>query len=281
MKVFFATSIALAFSLLPGSGSAQQASNPAFDFPAHTTPEPPDQQWNRVPERPAPEDRVIKKGVLAPAAQDRTDYAAFLKESNTGLVRLLPYQRTNERLVRGGGAYYSFKYISHQYGRGSDIQLQRPLVITSGSVPRRVLEGIHDMLSVGFAGADYGMLANLGEAPLDEINAKDPRALFLAKYEPPRSDPDARCERRRFVVGERIDGLVYKNSLPVRVGATYLLRSINYNESDVLVAFRVARQDDDGSVTIAWKLLKEFAPRKLENVNVKSKCSGPIIIKLP
>jgi hypothetical protein len=231
-----------------------------------------DQQWNRVLERPAPEDRVIKKGLLAPAAQDRTDYAAFLKESNTGLVRLLPYQRTNERLVRGGGAYYSFHYISHQYGRGSDLELRRPVIITSGSVPRRVLEGVHDMLSVGFAGADYGMLANLGMVPLDEITAKDPRAHFLAKYEPPRDEPEARCEARRFAIGETIDGLLYKKTLPVQTGATYLLRSINYGESDVLVAFRVARRDDDGSAVIAWKLLKDFHPRKLENINIKSKC---------
>ena len=112
-------------------------------------------------------------------------------------------------------------------------------------------------------------------------NAKDPRARFLAEYEPPRSDPKARCERRRFVIGETIDGQVYKNKLPVQVGATYLLRSINYDDSDVLVAFRVARRDDDGSVIIAWKLLREFARRTLENINVKSKCSGPIVIKSP
>ena len=279
MKSFINVSLViLAISLLAAGASAQQASNPAFDFPAHGF-EPPERQNNdRLVSR---EDRVLKKGFLAPTAQDRTDYSAFLKQSNTGLIRLLPHERSNEKRIRGGGSYYSFHYISHEYGKGSDIELIRPLIITSGSIPRRALERIHDMLSVGFAGADYGMLTNLGDAPLDEITAKDPRAHFLAKYEPPRSDPDARCERRRFVVGEKIDGLVYKNSLPVRVGATYLLRSIIYNESDVLVAFRVARQDDDGSVIIAWKLLKDFAPRKLENINVKSKCSGPIIIKLP
>jgi hypothetical protein len=232
-----------------------------------------DQQWDRVLGRPVPEARVIKKGLLAPAAQDRTNHAAFLKQSNTGLVRLLPYQPANESLVRGGGAFYSFHYLSHQYGLGSDIQLRRPVIITSGSVSRKSLEGIHDMLSVGFAGADYGMLTNLGMVPLDEITAKDPRALFLAKYEPPRSDPEARCEARRFVSGETIDGLVYKRALPVQTGVTYLLRSINYGASDVLVAFRVARRDDDGSVVIAWKLLKDFRPRELENINVKGKCS--------
>lgn len=277
MKSFInASFVILAISLLTAGAYAQQASNPAFDFPAHGF-EPPEPQNNDRPV--SREDRVLKKGLLAPTAQDRTDHSAFLKQSNTGLIRLLPYQRNNERLVRGGGAYYSFHYISHQYGRGSDIELMRPVIITSGSVSRRVLEGIHDMLSVGFAGADYGMLTNLGNVPLDEITAKDPRAHFLANYRPPRGQPEARCEARRFVIGETIDGLLYKKNLPVQLGDTYLLRSINYNESDVLVALRVARRDDDGSVIIAWKLLKDFRPRELENVNVKSKCSGPIVIK--
>jgi hypothetical protein len=285
MKVFAAgcqLALTLSFFCLntfgqsPGPRSGSVNSQEVYDPWKQT-----DEQWNRALQRPAPEDRALKKGLLAPSAQDRTDYSNFLKGSNTGLIRLLPYQRANERLIRGGGSYYSFHYVSHEYGRGSDIELIRPLIITSGSVPRRVLEGNHDSLSVGFAGADYGMMTNLGNVPLIEINAKDPRARFLAEYEPPRSDPKARCERRRFVVGETIDGLVYKNKLPVQVGATYLLRSINYDESDVLVAFQVARRDDDGSVIIAWKLLKEFAPRELENVNVKGKCSGPIVIKSP
>lgn len=232
-----------------------------------------DQQWNRALERPEPEDRLLKKGLLAPSAQDRMDHAAFLKGSNTGLIRLLPYDRANEKLIRGGGAYYSFHYISHEYGRGSDIELVRPVIFASGSAPKKWLEGIHDWLAVGFGGADYGMITNLGDVPLDEITAKDPRARFLVKYEPPRSEPDARCEARRFVIGETIDGLFYKKTAPVEVGATYLLRSIVYDESDVLVALRVARQDNDGSVIIAWKLLKDFRSRKLENINIKGKCS--------
>jgi hypothetical protein len=235
------------------------------------------EESNRNPERPAPEARVLKKGLLAPSAQARSDHAAFLKQSNTGLVKLLPRQRRDENLVkiRGGGAYYSFHYLSHKYGQGSDLELMRPLVIA----PRSALHRVPDLFSVGFAGADYGMLTNLGDVPLEEITVSDSRAKFLAGYEPPLSDPDARCERRRFVIGETIDGSLYKNSLPVEAGATYLLRSISYGESDVLVGFRVVKREDDGSVTIAWKLLREFTPRELENVNVKGKCSGPIIIR--
>jgi hypothetical protein len=282
MKVLLAAPlIALAISLC-GSNTQAQAQTPNWVGPREEKPQVYDpfktQQWNSTG-KPAPEARVIKKGLLAPSAQERTDHAAFLKQSNTGLIKLLPAQRDVQNLVRirGGGAYYSFHYLSHEYGKGTDLALMRPLVITPGSARANLLD--LDRLFVGFAGANYGMLTNLGDVPLDEVTVGDSRTSFLAKYEPPGSDPDARCERQRFVLGETIDGLLYKNALPVRAGNTYLLRSINYGESDVLVGFRVVKRDADGSVTIAWKLLRDFTPRALEDVNVKGKCSGPIITR--
>jgi hypothetical protein len=46
--------------------------------------------------------------------------------------------------------------------------------------------------------------------------------------------------------------------VPVEVNATYLLRSISYRDSDILVGLKVIRRDSDGSVVLAWKLLKKF-----------------------
>ncbi len=59
-------------------------------------------------------------------------------------------------------------------------------------------------------------------------------------------------------------GYVYKSSLPSMTNRTYILRSISYNRFDVLVAFRVVRQDADGSVILVWKRLKEFPTPILE-----------------
>jgi len=47
------------------------------------------------------------------------------------------------------------------------------------------------------------------------------------------------------------------------VNTTYLLRSIDYGTSDVLVAFRVFRKDSDGGLIIAWKLLNKFPKPEL------------------
>jgi hypothetical protein len=119
-------------------------------------------------------------------------------------------------------------------------------------------------LSVGFAGSDYGIMTLIGEVPLENVTPEFPPAAFLLTYNPPSDEAVVRQEPRSFGgAGKTIDGVAYRNRLPVQVNATYLLRSISFRDSDVLVAFKVVRQDSDGSVIIAWKLLKKFPKPEL------------------
>jgi hypothetical protein len=198
----------------------------------------------------------LEKQFLSPSAEDRAAYAEFLSQPNTGLIRLLPREKfdsvannTAALTLRGGGAYYSFARLTHEYGYGSDIELY------SG------------YLSVGFAGADYGMLIKLEGARLEDISIELPGVAFLAKYNAVTEEPQARIEQRRFGTGTVIDGATYKERVPVEVGATYVLRSISFDRSDVLVAFRVVRQDTDGSLIIAWKMLEKYPTPKLARNN--------------
>src|SRR5215475_5409758 len=65
---------------------------------------------------------VKVKALLLPSAEDRAAFAKFLKQRNTGLIRLLPRGLYENILnIRGGGAYYSFTRKTNEYGRGSDI----------------------------------------------------------------------------------------------------------------------------------------------------------------
>ena len=216
--------------------------------------------------RPTREARVLTKGPLAPSAADRANHTSFLRQPDTGLIRLLPrtykqstFAKPDQRVkIRGGGAYYSFANLSHEYGYGSDLELSTTVRFHGGTE----VTPSHE-LSVGFAGADFGMLTNLGEVLLETLTKDDSRAQFVANYRAPRSEAETRREFRRFRAGVSIDGQTYKSRLPIQVGSTYLLRSINYGESDVLVAFQVVREDSDKSLIIAWRLLKKFAPPKL------------------
>ena len=208
------------------------------------------------------EPKVVRKGILAPVASDVDQHKFLLSQKNTGLMRLLPredfdwevYQVRKQAEMRGGGAYFSFHYRSHEYGYGSDLSYER------------------GMLKTGFAGADYGMLTDLGDTPLEAITTQDPRAHFLLTYKPARKEKEARVEARKFDpvrtrdgwTGVSVDGSPYVNRLNAVLNHTYLVRSIVYKTSDLLVAFRIVRINDDGGLTIAWKILKEFGPPELK-----------------
>lgn len=180
--------------------------------------------------------------LLSTSKEDRREHAAFLAQPGTGLVRLLPREKWDSKLsTRGDGAYYSFSRRTHEYGRGNDIELQQ------------------DQLSVGFAGADFGFMLNLGDTPLEMLSLDAEALRFPSSFKAPTAEADARTAHRSFWEPGRHEGdFFYKNSLPVVAGNTYVVRSINYGDSDVLVAFRVLRKDSDGSVVLLWKMLQEF-----------------------
>jgi hypothetical protein len=196
---------------------------------------------------------ALEKTFLSPSEEDRNSYAAFLHTPDTGLMRLLPREtyddnanKDRQRIVtRGGGAYYSFTRLTHEYGYGSDIELY------------------DGHLSTGFAGADYGLLIDIGDVPLETVNLETPAANIFAAYNPPSEEPKVRLEQRRFQMGADLQGISVSRRVPMKLNSTYVLRSVNYRESDVLVAFRVVRIDSDKSAIILWKLLKKYPTPQL------------------
>jgi hypothetical protein len=178
---------------------------------------------------------------LAPAAEDLSTFADFLKQPNTGLTRLMPRETYDKALlIRGGGAYFAFIERKHEYGFGSDIALEQ------------------NMLQTGFAGADFGFLTALGQVPVSSITDELAGVRFLADFVPPATLPDARVQQSRAGSGFEVDGFNYKDRLPVAINTTYALRSINYSRWDVLVVFNITRKDADGSLILAWKVLRTF-----------------------
>jgi hypothetical protein len=192
---------------------------------------------------------ALEKSFLEPGEEDRARYAEFLRQPDTGLIRLLPREKfdtevykNNKKTItmRGGGAYYSFTSKTHAYGYGSDISLDK------------------GYLQTGFAGLDYGMLNNLGDVSLESVGLETPAATLLGAYKPAKLEQEIRTEQRRVSEGAELEGLQVKRRVPMVLHSTYLLRSIDYGTADVLVAFKVVRIDSDGSATLLWKLLKKF-----------------------
>lgn len=179
--------------------------------------------------------------LLKPSQEAQQTYAEFLKQSETGLIRLLPRERYDRKLtINGGGSYYSFVLRTHEYGRGSDIGLEQ------------------NNFMVGFAGADYGFLLNLGGVPIEDVSLETNGIKHLAEYLPSEKEKDAREIYQKLHHGIEVDKQVYLSRVPARVGDTYVVRSIDFSRSDCLVVFKVVDEDFDGSMTIVWKMLKKF-----------------------
>ena len=206
------------------------------------------------------EPRVLTEGLLAPSWEDRVNHEEFLKQPKTGLIRILPREvydwqtyHTPVRIdVRGGGAYFSFFHRTHQYGYGSDLELD------------------HNNFTVAFAGADYGMIVSLGDVAIDAIPKDDPRLVFMSGYTPLLNEAEARAEFVRFRNGVTVDGVTFQRTVPMEAGTTYLVRSISFDTSDLLVAFNVVRIDNDGSAILSWKLLKSFPIPELKRTRPTS-----------
>src|SRR5207244_1715519 len=136
---------------------------------------------------------------LAPSEKDKQKYAEFLSQPDTGLIRLLPRGAFQSILtIEGGGAYYSFARLTHEYGYGSDIELQQ------------------GEFSVGFAGADFGFLTRLGKVAIEDVTLDHPAAQFLAEFNTPTAEADAREQYRRSGAGFDVNGFTYKSHLLVK-----------------------------------------------------------------
>jgi hypothetical protein len=190
--------------------------------------------------------RAKEEAFLAPDPSDLTGSVAQ-KPEDGGVIRLMPREKYQGVLrINGWGAYYSFTRLTHEYGYGSDLELQQ------------------GKLLVGFAGANFGFIAELGDVQLETVSLGSAGVPELAQYRPPGDEPHARIEQSRFQHAFRDGALTYVSRVDAKVGQTFALRSINYRQADVLVAFRVVRQDVDGSLIIAWKMLRQYPTPPLE-----------------
>lgn len=192
--------------------------------------------------------RAREAVLLAPSDEDRKAYAEFLAHPDTGLARLLPREKWGNKLtVKGGGAYYSFTLRSNEYGRSTEIGLEQ------------------EQFQVGFYGASFGFMTDLGDVPLETVSAETEAVRFMAAFEAPSIEAEARMAARQFHPVRHEGQWKYVTSLYATPGRTYAVRSIDYRESDVLVAFRAVRKDDDGSFILLWKILQKYPKPSLQS----------------
>jgi hypothetical protein len=199
------------------------------------------QTETRNPRKPAPRVfSVTDTGVLKPDAV----YKEAAEAEGFNVFKILPRGNDQKISARGGGAYYSFTSRSHSYD----------------DIPQLGLE--KGVLKVGFYGAHYGLMADLGAASLSAVDKSLPEVAFLDEYKPPIYEPEIRKEQTRSH-NYSVNGLNFSRRQKAVAGHTYVLRAIGFGESDTMVAFNIREIYPDGSAVIFWKEIKQFEVPKL------------------
>lgn len=207
------------------------------------------------------EAEALEKIILRP---DSADIIAA-KQENVDVFRILPREKYAKEVfkVRGGGAFYSFIKQSHSYNDIPQISLEQ------------------NYLRVGFYGASYGFIADLGEIPLSQIGKTTKGVDFLINYQPPTVETEARAEYKKISSNFEQNEISFGNRRPAIVGHSFILRAVSFGEADVLVAFKIHRKDTDGSLIIFWKLIEHFAAPTLDRrIQSDTEIQAKILIAL-
>jgi hypothetical protein len=189
-------------------------------------------------------DASLEQAILAPAKEDLEAAA----RDGLNVFRILPREKYDRGIftIRGGGSYYSFYFRIPDYGNSVDLGLEK------------------DYFGVGFAGANHGFIKDLDEFSIDSVESNE-AVPVLADYAIKKDIGSIYAEYQALHKGLDIQGISFRRKVPVVVGHTYIIRSVNYMYSDLLAAFKVHRKDTDGSLVIFWKLLRQFDTPLMDN----------------
>jgi hypothetical protein len=220
--------------------------------------------------------------------QERQTYSKFLALPQTGIFRALPhtvYHRPlntlQNRLAKTVAERYPFPSLG---------------ITKNGFTPNLALSLVGDNFHILSSGVDYSLMANLGDIPIEKLDAnlktvtKEIAETFLT-YQPPKQLNILQQERRRLVSNKHNNSFLLSN-VPARINNTYLVRSFQFKlpdaivnskkltpqerlqidqlvriqSSDTIVAFRPVRQRSDGSYTVLWRVLNKLNAPQIEDL---------------
>ena len=110
----------------------------------------------------------------------------------------------------------------------------------------------------------------LGDVPIQDLGVVtvDPPSWLPTKsykawqhiwnYTPPSELANIRLEQRAYSKGVPFDGVSLSDRKAAIEGQSFLLRSLQIDASDVLVAVRVDERLEDGAFVLVWKILKTY-----------------------
>lgn len=202
-----------------------------------------------------------EKQLLQPSTLDQQRFAEFLKQPDTGLIRLFPWGQ-GRRVVSIDdledksrpdfsihASVYSFTKGKHGNGLNGYVDPRLGWAELKFGAGR---------FFTGFTGESLGVMVALGDMDLEKVGPETIGVRGLADIVPPADSTEATALSRRNRAGFEVNRYHYGASLPAARNMTYVMRSTSNRRSDVLIGFRVTRVDEDGSVTILWRKLRSY-----------------------
>ncbi len=217
------------------------------------------------------------KKYIVPTRELKNKYSDFLKLPDAGMITLVEetacvysedkkdkgkdiFERCPSTFIPGGGRYYSFRKNDYVKSGWADI-------------------GFMDKWIYSFGWFNQSALVNLGDVALEDVSLKTKGVDYFAQFAPSLDINEADRQFRQYEKGVEIDGLSYKQMLPLEFDKTYALRVTAYDadlqwiyklgskdikiyplkgdrREDVIVAFRVVKKDENGNLTLLWRELQ-------------------------
>lgn len=215
------------------------------------------------------------KQKFAPLAADFETYAEFLKQSKSGLVRMLDLsdcpgengvvtktigQKCENDLASLFGNSFSFRANDHTFAKNADLSIKNGFFISPGEFVQT-------------------LIYNMGNFPLENVLPTSKSFITLNEFVCATRIDEATIQYESLQNGLKVGNFYFKNSSPLILNSTYILRSIGFRppknsfvlddkRDDIILAFRVVRKDSDDSITLLWKeLSRKVAPKLIYSEN--------------
>ena len=206
-------------------------------------------------------------------------YAGFLRQSNTGLTKLIEDKgcADNEKIVvvsdeclkytmPGAGSSFSFRKQNYRIPHLADLTFTDNSFQATGVLV-------------------HGIFVNIGDVPIEQVTLQTNGLKYLVEFQPETNYEKSREIELNLIEGIKRDGFLYRRGLYTVENTTFVLRSIaydgkymrslkgvTYNEfnfdkrKDVIVVFRIVEKDKEGNLTILWKQLSDKKSPKISGI---------------
>ena len=228
------------------------------------------------------EELKMARAALEPNPEDLVQYKDFLQQSKTGLFRLIPNRGCSLKYVVSAneecqnstyfGEFYSFELKDYYNSGFFDLTYKDGELISEGDFSHK-------------------MLVTLGDVPIEDISLVSNGVKFLKDFEPQTENNEFEKKTAEIAIGINFDGYKYSKSAKALPDTTYALRVVAYSpqinssswyreneaeflrkraiiansnkRSDLILVFRIIRQDPNGTLSILWKELSRKKSHKL------------------